>query len=94
MKYDTEYLRLVKTYIASVSDRMVDPVMKQEVAALSDPPKAVDVLDILDKAVHGSLCSDFEIRLLDGLLNSLIELEGTTFEAVASQAPFRRFVGG
>lgn len=54
-----------------------------------DEPKAIQVLETLDACVQGGLSSGFVIGVLEAVLNSAMEKEGTTYEELISQASWR-----
>lgn len=56
--------------LLNLSDRQFDPVAKDMLRKLlneaeSDADMRDGLKKVLDVCVHGSLCSDFEIRVLD-----------------------------
>ncbi len=56
--------------LLNLSDQQFDPVAKNELRSLLDAAPPAEAMrdglrEILDKCVHGSLCSAFEIRVLD-----------------------------
>ena len=50
--------------LCSGSDRQLDASMHPLIRAWEDPPKAVQVLEVLDLCIHDSLCSEFIVRVL------------------------------
>ena len=51
--------------------------------------KTLEILEVLDYVIHGSLASGFVVTLLQVLLDQAIEREGTTYEAVVALASWR-----
>ena len=70
-------------------DSQLDAKMKPLIEAWDKPPKALQVLEVLDYCVNGSLASTFMMRILEMLLGAAIKREETTYEAVVSQASWR-----
>jgi hypothetical protein len=59
--------------LLKLSDRQLDPVAKdklRELIGLTDEEVRKPLLFILDDCVHGSLCSNFEITVMDALYRS------------------------
>lgn len=75
--------------LCSGSDRELDPKMHPKIRAWSDPPTALQILEVLDACIHGALASGFVIKSLQRLYERACSDEGTTHEAVASVAPWR-----
>jgi len=67
----------------------LDPSLKLKIRAWSNPPQAIEILEVLDLCVHGSLGSGFTVTLLDMMLQDAIRVEGTTYEAVGALATWR-----
>lgn len=88
----TDFSRLVarlKIILAKAPDGVIDASVKPMLEAWGDPPEAVQVLEVLDKVVHGGLASGMVVTSLNFLLKEAVEHEGTTYEAVVAQARFR-----
>ena len=67
----------------------LDPSMKPLVEKWSDPPKAVEVLEVLDKCVHGSLASSFIMQLLQVVYDDALHTEGRKHFDVVKEATWR-----
>lgn len=63
--------------------------MVDKVRTWSDPPKAIEILEVLDISIHESLASGAVIALLQGLYKEACEKEGTTNEEVVKGATWR-----
>lgn len=70
-------------------DRQLDAKMKPLIEKWDKPPKALQVLEVLDWCVFGSLASGFLVTFFEILLTTAIEREGTTYAAVVAQATWR-----
>ena len=67
----------------------LDPALRKKLLAWSVPPRALEILEVLDLCVHGGLGSGFVVSLLDMMLQDAIRVEGTTYEAVGALATWR-----
>ena len=75
--------------LKSAPDLQLDSRMQPYIAKWGDPPKAIQVLEVLDYCVHGALASGIVMRILEMILDDAIKAEGTTYEAVVAQATWR-----
>jgi hypothetical protein len=73
-----------------MTDRAVDPSLKMMVRKWSQPAKAVQILESLDWAVHGSLCSSFEIKAMEFALEEACKRERVTRSDLEGIATWRR----
>lgn len=69
--------------------RMMEPSLLEDIKKWSDPPRAIEVLETLDKIVYGSLCAPMIQMLYEKLLDEQIEAEGTTMEDLIKLATWR-----
>lgn len=76
-----EIIDLLKT----ASDSQLDASMKPLIEKWSDPPTAIQVLEVLDYCIHGSLASGFVVKVLQMLYEGRLEAEGTTHEEVVAK---------
>lgn len=68
----------------------LDPILKPIIERWDDPdPTAIQVLEVLDKAVHGSLASGFAVQALAALYDGLLKEEGKTHEEVVALVTWR-----
>jgi hypothetical protein len=75
--------------LLALSDSQIDPSLRAQFVAWSDPPTALEILRSLDYCIHGSLGSGFVVKLLELLLDDTIKHEQTTYEAVVARATWR-----
>lgn len=75
--------------LLSVSDNMLDSRMKPFVQKWSDPPTALQVLEVLDYCINGSLASGTIISTLQVLYAECCKAENTTHAVVVQQAIWR-----
>lgn len=71
------------------SDRSLDPAMKEKMRGWSDPPRAIEVLEVVDKIIFGSLATGVILSTLQMGLDQLIEREGITHEELVKDAVWR-----
>jgi hypothetical protein len=70
-------------------DSQLDASLKPFIVKWGKPPTALQVLEVLDYCVNGSLASGFVVRVLEMLLSEAIKREDTTYEAVVVQTSWR-----
>lgn len=70
-------------------DSQMDSVLKPLVKAWSSPPVALQVLEVLDKAIFGSLASGMVIQVLQAEYRSALETEGKTHDELVKLAVWR-----
>ncbi len=75
--------------ILEAPDSQLDQSMKLLVKKWSDPPQALQVLEVLDYCVHASLASGFMMIVFETLFADALEREGTTREEVVAKATWR-----
>lgn len=78
------------TLLLEGSDDMLDPSMKTLIRKWSDPPKAIEVLEVLDHCVHGSLCTGIVMTVLNVIYEKACKDEGVTNEDVVKLAVWRK----
>lgn len=80
---------LIQTLLKA-PDRQLDARMKPLIEKWDKPAKAIQILEVLDHCVNGSLASGVVVRLFEILLGGAIKREETTYEAVVAQATWRK----
>jgi len=63
--------------------------MKPLIEKWSDPPSAIEILEVLDHCVYASLASGFVVTLLQILYDDQCKKENTTHEEVIKNATWR-----
>lgn len=76
--------------LCSVSDREMDPRAKALIRKWADPPRALEILQVLDACVYAALTSDFWVKAMDIMLNEACEREKVTRADLLAQATWRR----
>lgn len=79
----------IASYLMKAPDSQLDAAMKPKIAAWSDPPTALQILEVLDACIHGSLASGFVVRLLQMMYDDARKTEGKTHEEIAKDATWR-----
>ena len=78
-----------KALLLKAPDTQLDRSMLPLIEKWDDQPKAIQILEVLDHCVHGSLASNFVIFTLEILLDGALAAEGITRELLVSQAVWR-----
>jgi hypothetical protein len=76
--------------ILRASDRELDPSMKPLIQKWNDPPKAIQILEVIDHCIYGSLASGFTINVFQIMYIQALKKEGTTHELLVDQATWRK----
>ena len=76
-------------YLLTASNDYLDESMKPLISKWSDPPTALQVLEVLDKCIYGSLANELVILALTTMYDVRCKAEGTTHEQVIAQAAWR-----
>lgn len=80
----------LKDLFINAPETQIDKVLRDKIMEWPDNPSALQILEVLDQGVHGSLCSAFVINLLDIVYKKAIHIEGTTHEEVVKKATWRK----
>jgi hypothetical protein len=83
-----DYENMLKTLL-QLSDDALDNNIKVLIRNWNFNPSALQILEILDKCIYGSLCDSFCIKLFEILLESKIKEENTTYDEVVKKAYWR-----
>lgn len=79
----------LKTLLLSAPEDQMDPSLKPIIEKWTETPTALNILELLDAAVHGGAASGFVVQALQGFLEVAIVNENTTYDAVVAQAYWR-----
>jgi len=82
-------MREFQMLLLMAPDTQLDESVKPLIEKWSDPPKALEILEVVDQVVRYALGSDFTVRVFDHLLKAAIVRESTTMEEVVKQATWR-----
>jgi hypothetical protein len=78
--------------LLSAPDSQLDDSMVEKVKEWSTPPKAIQILEVLDHCVRGSLASEVIVKALQMAYEDTCKKEGTTHEEVVKLATWRASV--
>lgn len=79
----------IKGALLQLSDRQFDPTAKDIMKKWPEEVKPTDILELLDFCVHGSLCSGFEITVLQILYEGVCKEYSITHKDVVKTATWR-----
>lgn len=79
-----------RKHLLESPDSQLDASMKPLVKKWGNPPGALQILEVLDHCIHGSLASGFVVTLLQVLYDVACKREGVTHEALVPLATWRK----
>lgn len=82
-------MKEIVAYLMSAPDSQFDKSMTAKVAAWSDPPTAIEVLEVLDACINGSLASGFDVTVLQALYDMQCKAEVITHDECVLKATWR-----
>lgn len=80
----------LRSLLENAPETQIDKSIQEMIKTWSPTPTSLEILKVLDQAAHFSLASDFAMQALDFLFQEALVREGTTREAVISQATWRK----
>ena len=80
----------IKQHLLTAPTTEVDLSLRYMIQKWSEPPKSLEILEVLDAAVFSSSASGFVVRLLELMLEHAIASENVTYEEVVKQATWRK----
>ncbi len=80
----------IKALLQEAPDHLLDRTMQPLIAKWSNPPKAIEILEVLDHCVHGALAASLIIQCLQANYHAALQQEGTTHEETIKQAHWRQ----
>lgn len=75
--------------LLQLSDNALGDEVKIIIRNWNYNPSALQILEVLDKCVYGSLCNSFCINVFEILLDNKIKEENTTYDEVVKKAFWR-----
>jgi len=75
--------------LLTAPDSQLDESMKPLIKKWSNPPTALQILEVLDKCIYASLASGFVVTLLQMAYEALCKNENTTHDDVVKLATWR-----
>lgn len=79
----------VVALLLEAPDSQLDASMKPLIKKWSSPPKAIEVLEVVDAVICGSLANGFTTKLLQMLYEKACKDENTTHEEIVKNAGWR-----
>lgn len=79
----------MKALLLEAPDGQLDANLKPLIQKWETPTKAIQILEVLDMAVHGGGASGFTVRLLQMLYDTALTNETTTHEEIVKLAVWR-----
>lgn len=79
-------------HLLEAPDTQLDASMKPLIEKWSDPPRALEVLEVLDHCIYGSLARGFAVRVLTMMYDLACENEGMNHTEVIKGAAAAREV--
>jgi hypothetical protein len=76
-------------YLLAAPETQLDSRMKPMVEKWSDPPTALQVLEVVDHCINGSLASGFVVAMLQALYDIRCKEEKTSHDEVVKLATWR-----
>lgn len=77
-------------YLLIAPDSQLDAAMKPFISKWQNPPKAIEILEVLDYCIHDALASGIVVIVLQTMYNAAIKIENTTHEEVIKYATWRK----
>lgn len=76
--------------LLKLSDDVFDGMMKELVQKWNSPPTALQILEVTDKCIYGSLTSNAVVCILQIMYRDTMERENTTHEEIEKLAVWRK----
>lgn len=80
----------MKDILLAAPDSQLDAAMKPLIEKWSDPPTPIQILEVLDHCINGSLASGFVVHTLQIVYDMSCKEANTTHEEVVKQATWRQ----
>lgn len=82
-------MKSLKDAFLGLSDEQLDASMFPLIRKWSDPPSALQILEVLDHCIHGALASGFIVTTLQVLYDASLKREGKAHEDMVPLATWR-----
>ena len=89
MAFDPTKYGELTTLLLQSSDNQLDAKMFPYIQKWSNPPTALQILEVLDVCIFGALASGFIVKLLQVLYDQRCQEENVTHEELAKLATWR-----
>jgi hypothetical protein len=85
----SKQLKGMTKVLVGAPDNELDNSMKTNIQSWSDPVTPIQILEVLDHCIHGSLASGFVVHLLQIMYDISCTFNKTTHEEVLKSAVWR-----
>ncbi len=82
-------MKAIADVLLKMTEEQLDRSMHPYIEKWSAPPTALQVLEVLDRCVHGALASSFVIGSLRAMLGIALKGEGKTLEQLEPEVTWR-----
>lgn len=79
----------MREILLACPDSQIDAIARELVEKWSDPPKALQILEVLDLCIYGGLASGLVVRTLQVMYDATCKQEGVTHEQLVPLATWR-----
>ena len=79
----------IKNVLLRAPSNELDPVVHGLIEKWNEEPTSLQVLEVLDKVIYGSLASTFTVMVLQSLYGKALANENTTHDKVVKLAVWR-----
>jgi len=82
-------MKKIKEHLLKAPDSQLDASVFPLIEKWDDEPTSLQILEVLDKCIYGSLASGFVIVLLENLLDIAMKRENVTLDDIVLYAVWR-----
>lgn len=79
----------MKQLLLKAPDSQLDHCMFPLIKRWDSQPRSIQILEVLDHCIYGSLASGFVVTLLQTMLDAAMHREKTTLDELVKQATWR-----
>lgn len=90
METTNEKQKSIKELLLAAPGTQLDSCLFPIIEGWDDEPKAIQILEVLDKVIYASLGSGFTVVLLQALYSEALKKEGKTSKEVEALAIWRK----
>ncbi len=83
----------IKEILLEAPDEQLDSCLFHIIREWDDEPKAIQILEVLDRVIYASLGSGFTVIVLQTLYRGALKKEGKTSKEVEALAVWRKGLG-
>ena len=90
METTNEKQKSIKELLLEAPETQLDSCLFPIIEEWDDKPKAIQILEVLDKVIYASLGSGFTVVFLQALYREALKKEGKTSKEVETLATWRK----